>query len=63
LRIGIGIVLPVILWGQAQLNIPYLIVYFLLVGELIDRIEFYLESEIMTPKRQIIKDTLKILET
>jgi len=63
IRISIGFFLPVIL---LQLDLNYLLLYIfgsILIGELIDRIEFYLELDISTPKNQIQDDLADMLQS
>jgi DMSO reductase anchor subunit/ferredoxin len=53
-RIGFGFVVPVfLLWSQLKFSIWEPIMLSLLMGEIIDRIEFYMELEIITPQKQI----------
>jgi hypothetical protein len=54
-RILLGFVVPVWMWLNLQID-PLWITAVILTGELIDRIEFYAEGEIISPKRQIMKD-------
>jgi DMSO reductase anchor subunit len=58
-RIAVGFVLPVLLVAvQADM---WLVAMFVLVGETINRAEFYLDLDITTPRRQIEIDVLKEL--
>lgn len=52
LRLGLGFVAPLALW-QAY---PDWVLPAVLAGELIDRCEYYLDMEIMTPRRRIATD-------
>jgi DMSO reductase iron-sulfur subunit len=54
-RIGLGILVPVALWTTGSPGI-WLVVSFVMLGELIDRWEFYLEMNIMTPELQMALD-------
>ena len=60
-RILIGFILPLVLVYGFRQNQPLLILMILFIGEIIDRIEFYLELEIISPKNQIRTDMLKAL--
>ncbi len=55
-RIGIGLLLPAVAWVWGSEIASTLIVSTALLGELIDRAEFYDELEIMTPARQMAQD-------
>ena len=55
-RVGIGLLLPAVAWAWGSESAPILIVSAALLGELIDRAEFYDELEIMTPARQMADD-------
>ena len=51
-RILFGFVFPILLiWVIKENKSVFMILSFLLVGELIDRLEFYLELDIVTPKK------------
>ena len=58
-RIIAGFALPVLLLGS-QGNV-WLVAMFVLAGETINRAEFYLDLDIITPRRQIERDILKEL--
>lgn len=58
-RIAVGIVLPLLLLGMSG-NV-WLVAMFVLIGESINRAEFYLDLGILTPRRQIEKDIFKEL--
>jgi DMSO reductase anchor subunit len=62
IRILFGFFLPLIIWQTPLNEIPFLLASLLLVGEIIDRIEFYLELEVMSPIKQIEQDTKKYLK-
>lgn len=62
-RIALGFIVPVFLWKQLELTIWEPMFLSILAGEIIDRIEFYLEGEIISPKRQISIDTNKMLDS
>jgi len=57
-RAAFGFVVPIIWWSQLQLSIWEPVMLSILMGEIIDRVEFYLELELISPKIQI-KDNLK----
>jgi Fe-S-cluster-containing dehydrogenase component/DMSO reductase anchor subunit len=54
-RIVLGFIIPPVLWLNRDADV-FLLFYFILAGEVIDRIEFYLEGEVMDPRRQIVED-------
>jgi len=58
LRVGIGLLLPAVAWVLAPGSAlaPVIVICTALLGELIDRAEFYDELEIMTPARQMAAD-------
>jgi DMSO reductase iron-sulfur subunit len=56
LRIGIGLVLPAVAWALAPASARALVVGTAVIGELLDRAEFYDELEILTPSRQMAND-------
>jgi hypothetical protein len=58
-RMAAGFVLPLLLLGPEQ-NV-WFVVMFVLIGESINRAEFYLDLDIVTPSRQIERDTLREL--
>jgi Fe-S-cluster-containing dehydrogenase component len=58
-RTGVGFILPLLLTGVQGSS--WLIAGFLLIGESINRAEFYLDLDIMTPRGQIERDLLKRL--
>jgi Fe-S-cluster-containing dehydrogenase component len=55
LRLGLGFVAPLAIWRVY----PGWILPLVLAAEVIDRCEFYLDQEIMTPRRQIAADLHK----
>lgn len=63
IRISIGFFLPVVLLQFDFSNILFYIFGSILLGELIDRTEFYLELDISTPKSQIRNDLADMLES
>ena len=65
LRVGIGLLLPAIAWVAvpASTRTSVLIIGAALLGELIDRAEFYDELEILTPARQMADDLKSRLAT
>ncbi|MCD4729164.1 MAG: 4Fe-4S binding protein [Bacteroidales bacterium] len=63
IRIIVGFLLPLIL---LQLDLNYNLYYIfssILLGEIIDRIEFYLELDISTPKNQIRNDLASMIQS
>jgi Fe-S-cluster-containing dehydrogenase component len=54
-RILAGFVLPAWMWYTLRID-PWWITGVILAGELTDRAEFYLEGEVVSPRRQIIRD-------
>jgi len=62
-RILFGIVLPIIFLQIKLEYYLYLIVGSVLIGEIIDRIEFYIELDISTPKNQIRNDLTDMLQS
>lgn len=56
LRIGFGFLLPLILPLIDPLNFVGNIIVSIVIGEIIDRCEFYLELDILTPRRQMRMD-------
>ena len=60
-RIVLGFVVPIcLLWYLRQEEALFLILSFVLVGELIDRMEFYLELDIVTPKKVMEEEEWEI---
>lgn len=59
IRIVVGFVLPLLL--VAVQGVSMVAGIFILVAEIINRVEFYLDLEIITPRKQIGKDLLKTL--
>jgi hypothetical protein len=53
IRVLIGIVIPMLLMQFRLYDHPYFIFIVIMIGEIIDRIEFYLELDIITPQKQI----------
>jgi Fe-S-cluster-containing dehydrogenase component/DMSO reductase anchor subunit len=56
LRLGLGLVLPAVLWLGGEAGPNALAVVSLLVGECIDRAELYQELDVLTPSRQMELD-------
>jgi len=56
IRISLGFALPVLLWSLQSEWATGLLLACVLVAELIDRLEYYAEVEIMTPARQMALD-------
>ena len=61
-RIIFGFIVPVLLFPNYYEPTPLNFMIFIGIGELMDRIEFYLEADIITPKKQIELDLLQKLE-
>ncbi len=60
-RLGPGIVLPLVIWlapGVGRIGEGWIIAG-AAVGEIVDRLEFYIELDVRTPKRQIAHDLQK----
>ena len=62
-RILVGFVLPFIIWNQMELSLGQIFILALIVGEVVDRIEFYLELDIITPAKQINEDLATMHES
>jgi DMSO reductase anchor subunit len=60
-RIAVGIILPILLLG-AQGNV-WFVAMFVLLGETINRGEFYLDLDVVTPRRQIQRDLFNQLDS
>lgn len=58
-RLITGFILPIALWFTAPVNSIHYIMASVVIGELIDRCEFYLEMVILTPKTQMTIDLEK----
>lgn len=63
LRIGFGFIAPIFLWNQLSTGVWEFLFIAILIGEIIDRIEFYQEAEVISPKRQISLDTKKMMRS
>lgn len=61
LRINIGYVIPVILWMASIVNFYWFLVICMILSEFIDRLEFYLEFDIITPYSEMSNDIRKKL--
>jgi len=59
LRILSGFLVPAWIWINMEID-PLWITGLILVGELFDRAEFYLEGEVINPKRQIVEDLVRL---
>lgn len=55
-RTGIGVVLPIVVWGMTGQLTHTMAVIALLVGEIVDRAEFYAELRFLEPNLQIERD-------
>lgn len=60
LRIGLGILMPAVLWIGGWAG-PWVLVSLVCLGEAIDRGEFYRELEVMTPDLQMTLDEHRML--
>ncbi|MCP4726665.1 MAG: 4Fe-4S dicluster domain-containing protein [bacterium] len=58
IRLFTGFVIPAGIWGIFGTDHFDLILIFVLLGEFIDRTEFYLELDFITPERKIYEDIL-----
>jgi DMSO reductase anchor subunit len=56
LRVGFGFLLPLILLLINPLNFVGMIIVSIVIGEIIDRCEFYMEMDILTPGKQMALD-------
>lgn len=56
LRIILGFIVPLIIWIQEPFGNFIIILGFVLVGELIDRCQFYNKLSIITPQKQMLED-------
>jgi DMSO reductase anchor subunit len=56
LRIAVGLLVPVIAWAVNGGEVNLLVVVAVLFGEMIDRMEFYAELDIVTPEKQMTLD-------
>jgi hypothetical protein len=54
-RIGVGLLAPMVVWASGVGSIPLLLAGPLL-GEILDRAQFYEELDFLTPQRQIDLD-------
>jgi hypothetical protein len=61
LRVGSGFLLPFILLLINPLNFVGIIIVSIIIGEIIDRCEFYMELDILTPGKQMALDLEKQL--
>jgi hypothetical protein len=61
IRVLIGIVFPMLLMQFRLYDHPYFIFIVIMIGEIIDRVEFYLELDIITPQKQIEHDVANYL--
>jgi len=57
LRMVAGFILPIVMWLIIEAFNPYWVISLIATGELMDRIEFYLKGEIITPKRELLRAT------
>lgn len=62
LRIGFGFLLPLILLLIDPLNFVGTIIVSIVIGEIIDRCEFYMELDVLTPAKQTAQDLEKHYE-
>ncbi len=56
LRIGIGILVPAVLWWMGPAELYWVSVGCVILGEIIDRSEFYIDMDIITPRKQMFFD-------
>ena len=63
LRVGLGFVIPalIFLFFKGFSGYFFLVIAFVVMGELIDRIEFYRELDIITPDKQMLIDLRRLL--
>jgi len=56
IRLLFGFIIPAFIWGTELNNRIYYIVTSIIIGEVIDRSEYYLEMDIITPHKKMIQD-------
>jgi Fe-S-cluster-containing dehydrogenase component len=61
IRISFGFIIPVLMLLYDSNLFYYAVPFSIIIGEITDRIEFYLELDISTPKNQINKDLSSML--
>jgi Fe-S-cluster-containing dehydrogenase component/DMSO reductase anchor subunit len=57
-RLGVGMLLPLVAWPAGSATLPPLLLVLVLLGELLDRAEFYAELAFLTPRRQAARDLI-----
>ena len=57
-RLGLGMLLPLVAWPASRATLPALLLALVLLGELLDRAEFYAELAFLTPRRQAARDLI-----
>ena len=57
-RLGLGMLLPLVAWPAGTTAPPVWILALVLLGELLDRAEFYAELAFLTPHRQAARDLI-----
>lgn len=62
LRIALGFVLPPLLWSLGSDGSSLVALTSIAVAEILDRVEFYSELEILTPRGQAARDLLRLRE-
>jgi hypothetical protein len=60
-RMLFGFLIPGVLWSLTGSGTQLFVIATVLLGELVDRLEFYLELEVVTPERQIAIDLRKAI--
>ena len=55
-RLGLGMLLPLVAWPAGSATLPPLLLALVLLGELLDRAEFYAELAFLTPRRQAARN-------
>ncbi len=61
LRLLSGFVAPTVTWASWESRAHSVVIVAILIGELIDRIEFYLELEVVSPEQQMALDLRQAL--
>ncbi len=56
IRLQVGLLLPFILWQSSGFSNKWLIICAILIGEIIDRAELYMELDLLSPQKQIAMD-------
>jgi DMSO reductase anchor subunit len=63
LRVVAGFLVPALAWTLAGSGVHILVIAAVLVGELVDRLEFYAELDVVTPEKQMAIDLRKTISS